>query len=46
MVSKFGNLARRRRKFLCLERATIAVRQGASKDQKIAAKATKPKITF
>ena len=35
MISKFEILARRQRKFLCLERATIAVRQGASEEPKI-----------
>jgi hypothetical protein len=43
MNSKFGVLARRRRKFWCLERATIAERQGASEDPKFAAKPTLPK---
>jgi len=42
MNSKIGNLARRRRKFLRPERATIANRQGASEDQKLAAKPTQP----
>ena len=61
MVSKFGDLAKRRRKFICLERATnhgvpaddtsegvgaIAVRQGASEDQKFAVKATQQKTKF
>ena len=36
--NKFINLTRRQHKFLCLERATIAGRQGASEDQKFVAK--------
>jgi|GEM_PF-1643013 len=46
MSSKVGNLARKRRKFLHPEQATIAERQGASEDQKFAAKLTPPKTNF
>jgi hypothetical protein len=46
MHSKVGNLARKRRKFLCLERAPIVRAQGASKDQKFVAKLTLPKTNF
>jgi hypothetical protein len=46
MNSKFGVLARMRRQFLDLEQATIAKREGASKDRKLAAKLTRPKTQF
>jgi len=46
MHSKVGNLARKRRKFLSPERATIAFGQGASEDQKFVAKLTPPKTNF
>jgi hypothetical protein len=46
MNSKVGILARKRRKFLCLERVTIVRVQGASEDQKFAAKLTQPKTNF
>ena len=36
--NKFINLTRRRHKFLCLERATIASGQGTSEDQKFVLK--------
>jgi hypothetical protein len=38
--NKFTNLTTRQHKFLCLEQATIANRQGASEDPKFAAKPT------
>jgi O-6-methylguanine DNA methyltransferase len=38
--NKFINLTRRQHNFLCLERATIADRQGANEDQKFVAKPT------
>jgi hypothetical protein len=38
--NKFINLTRRWHKFLCLEQATIADRQGTSEDQKFIAKPT------
>jgi len=44
--SKAGNLAGKRRKFLSPERAAIAFGQGASEDQKFAAKLTPPKTNF
>ncbi|HSX13149.1 MAG TPA: hypothetical protein VLE96_01845 [Chlamydiales bacterium] len=43
MNSKIGILARSRRRFWCLERATIVDRQGASEDPKYAAKTTQSK---
>ncbi len=46
MNSKFGNLARKPRKFLHLERTTIAERQDVSEDQKFAAKLTQAKTKF
>jgi hypothetical protein len=46
MDSKVGNLARKRHKFLSLERATIAEKQGASEDQKFLAMLTLPKTNF
>ena len=46
MHSKVGNLARRPRNFLDLERTTIAEWQGVSEDQKFAAKPTQPKTNF
>ena len=46
MHSKFGNLARWPRKFLHLERTTIAEWQGVSEDQKFAAKPTQSKTKF
>jgi hypothetical protein len=39
-------LARKRRPFLRLERATIAEEQGASEDRKFAAKLSRPKANF
>jgi hypothetical protein len=38
--NKFINLTRRQHKFFCLERVTIADRQGAREDQKFVAKPT------
>jgi len=46
MNSKVGILARKRRQFLRLERATIVRAQGASEDRKFAAKPTRPKTNF
>ncbi len=46
MNSKFGNLTRKPRKFLHLERTNIADRQGVSEDQKFAAKLTRAKTKF
>ncbi len=42
----FINLTRRKHKFLYLERATIADRQGASEDQKFVAKPTQLNINL
>jgi hypothetical protein len=46
MNSRIGNLARKPRKFLDLERVTIAERQGMSEEQKFAAKLTPSKPKF
>jgi len=46
MNSKFRILARKPRQFLHLDRATIAKGQGASEDQKFAAKLTQSKPSF
>jgi len=43
---KFTNLTRRQHKFLCLERATIADRQGASEDLKFVAKPTQSNMNL
>ncbi|HSX12830.1 MAG TPA: hypothetical protein VLE96_00195, partial [Chlamydiales bacterium] len=40
------NLTRKQRKFFCLERATIAGRQGASEDKKFAASLTQLNMTL
>ena len=44
--NKFINLTRRQHKFLCLERATIAGRQGASEDQEFVAKPTQLNVNL
>jgi hypothetical protein len=46
MDSKVGNLARKRHKFLCLERATIVRAQGASEDKKFAVEPTQLNSNF
>jgi hypothetical protein len=43
---KSWNLARRLRKFFCLEQATIVRVQGANEDKKFAAKPTRPNFNF
>ncbi len=44
--NKVINLTRKQRKFFCLERATIALGQGASEDKKFAASLTQLNMTL